>query len=57
MIFRNGDCSNLQEWRLLEMNGKRLAQRAVEDGISGLVCEIGEHHNIFVGEGPRPEIG
>jgi len=38
---------------LLEMNRKRLAQRAVENGVSGLVGEIGQHQNIFAGESPR----
>ena len=43
---------DLQKRRLLELNGERLPQRAVEDRIAGCVGEVGQHHNVFVGERP-----
>ena len=39
---------DFQEGRLLELDGDRLAQRAVENRVAGGVGEVGKHQHIFV---------
>ena len=34
---------DFQEWRLFELHGQRFAQRAVENGLPGVVREIGQY--------------
>jgi len=37
---------NVEEWRLFQVCGKGLFERAVEDGVSGGVGEIGENDGV-----------
>jgi hypothetical protein len=41
---------DLEKWRLFKLDGKRLPQRVVEDGLASGVGEVGEHQFVFVGE-------
>ena len=36
--------------RLFKLHGKSLAERAVEDGIAGGVCEVREDDRVFIRE-------
>ena len=40
----------LQQRRLLELNGQRFFQRGIEDRVAGLIGEVGEYELIFVGQ-------
>ena len=39
-----------EKWRLVELHGETLAERAVEDGIAGGVGEIGKDDGVFGSE-------
>ena len=41
---------NVEEWRLFQVSGKGLFERAVEDGVSGGVGEIGENDGVGFAE-------
>ena len=40
----------LQQRRLLELNGQRFFQRRIEDRVAGLIGEVGENELVFVGQ-------
>ena len=40
----------LQQRRLLELNGQRFLQRRIEDRVAGLIGEVGKNELVFVGQ-------
>ena len=48
---------DFEKWRLLQLDGQTLAERAVENGVAGGINEIGEDDNVLVREfGRRAEV-
>ena len=45
-----GIAHQLQQRRLLELNGQRFLQRRIEDCVAGLIGEVGENELVFVGQ-------